>query len=87
MEIGKLSNEAKSLKLGAYRHFKGDICQVIGVGQHSETGEEFVVYQHDSGKENKLWIRPIAMFKEVVDKNGYHGPRFEYLEAGSAKQE
>ena len=46
------------VKLGKYRHFKGKIHEVIGVAKHSETLEEFVVYEHDG----ELWIRPIDMF-------------------------
>ena len=79
MEIGKLSEEAKVIKSGTYRHFKGDLCNVIGVAQHSETGEEFVIYEHDSGKEKKLWIRPLEMFIQVIDRDGYLGSRFNYV--------
>ncbi|OGZ53333.1 MAG: hypothetical protein A3B25_03805 [Candidatus Ryanbacteria bacterium RIFCSPLOWO2_01_FULL_48_26] len=63
---------------GKYRHFKGKEYRVIGIAQHSETLEEFVVYQklYDDGG---LWVRPKAMFLEYVERDGYKGPRFVYI--------
>ena len=26
-----------------------------------------------------LWVRPAAMWNETVDRDGYHGPRFQYI--------
>lgn len=68
------------VKPGIYRHFKGNEYRVLGVGFHSETQEEFVIYQALYG-ENKIWIRPTDMFLEEVDKPeiGYKGPRFTYV--------
>ena len=34
-----------------------------------------VVYRARYG-EGGLWVRPAAMWNEIVDKPGYHGPRF-----------
>ncbi len=69
------------IKLGKYKHFKGFICEVIGVAKHSENyEEEFVAYYHPDEKgDQQLWIRPIAMFLENVETDNYKGPRFEYL--------
>jgi len=50
---------------GRYRHYKGQEYEVLGVARHSETEEEFVVYQALYG-EQQLWIRPVAMFVEPV---------------------
>ena len=67
--------------LGKYKHYKGNICQVIGVAKHSENPEqELVVYNHPNEKvKEQLWVRPIEMFKENVETDNYKGPRFEYL--------
>ena len=67
------------IKPGKYRHFKGNYYEVIGVAHHSETMEEMVVYRALYA-EHGLWVRPASMWEEVVDRDGYHGPRFQYFE-------
>ena len=66
------------IKLGRYRHFKGMEDEVIGVAKHSETLEPMVVYRALYG-EGGLWVRPAAMWTEIVEKENYHGPRFQYV--------
>ena len=66
------------IKLGKYRHFKGKEYRVIGVASHSETLEPMVIYQALYG-EGGLWVRPADMWNEIVDKDGYCGPRFQYV--------
>jgi len=72
------------VKLGNYRHFKGQMYEVVGVARHSETREEFVVYKalYDSPEfgKNALWVRPKEMFLEKVVKDGKEVPRFEFVE-------
>ena len=58
---------------GVYLHYKGLICSVIGVGEHTETGEPLVVYS----EHNKIWIRPLSMFLEEVEVSGVRVPRFQ----------
>ena len=65
------------LKLGLYRHFKGNYYEVLGVARHSETGEELVVYRPLYG-ERGLWVRPLAMFTEPVERDGKIMPRFTF---------
>ena len=60
---------------GIYRHFKGNRYEVIGLANHSETMEPMVVYRALYG-EGGLWVRPAAMWNEIVEKENYHGPRF-----------
>jgi hypothetical protein len=67
-----------ALKLGIYRHFKGNEYQVIGLAKHSETQEEMVVYRALYG-ERELWVRPVEMFTEEVRKENYQGPRFVWV--------
>ena len=66
------------LQLGRYRHFKGKYYEVLGVARHSETGEELVVYRPLYG-ERGLWVRPLAMFTETVERDGKSMPRFEFV--------
>lgn len=63
---------------GKYRHFKGGEYALIGIASHSETLEPMVVYRALYG-EGGLWVRPAAMWTETVSKDGYHGPRFQYI--------
>jgi hypothetical protein len=60
---------------GQYRHFKGGLYEVLGVARHSETEEELVVYRPLYG-EGGLWVRPLALFCEVVTLDGVETPRF-----------
>lgn len=69
------------MKLGKYRHYKGNNYEVIGVARHSETLEEFVVYKALYG-EWGLWIRPLAMFTEEVTMNGKKISRFNFIGDG-----
>lgn len=73
------------MKLGIYKHFKtGKEYRVIGVAKHSETLEDFVVYEALYKNEtSKLWIRPVAMFTEEVEVKGLKSPRFIFLKANS----
>ena len=66
------------LKPGIYRHFKGNLYELIGIAQHSETLEPMVVYRALYGQQG-LWVRPAAMWEEQVDRDGYSGPRFTFV--------
>lgn len=70
------------VKTGKYKHYKGDVVEVIGAALHSETLEEVVIYKHISGKkkdEPHYWVRPLKMFLEEVEFEGKNMPRFEHL--------
>ena len=66
------------LKLGKYRHYKGNEYEVIGTAKHSETLEEMVVYKALYGNHD-LWVRPLKTFTEEVEVEGKKIPRFEYI--------
>ena len=59
-----------------YRHYKDNIYEVIGVGKHTETMEDMVVYQDD----NHVWIRPLDMFEEEIEIDGKKIKRFEKID-------
>ena len=65
-------------KPGIYKHFKGNLYQLIGVANHSETMEPMVIYKALYG-EGGLWVRPAYMWTEIVQKGDYTGPRFQYI--------
>ncbi|MDP2665096.1 MAG: DUF1653 domain-containing protein [bacterium] len=66
-----MTNE--ELPVGKYEHYKGGVYEVVGVASHSETLERMVVYKHGDGE---LWVRPLAMFTELVEVDGKKVPRF-----------
>ena len=53
---------------GIYKHYKGNLYIVEDIANHSETLEKMVVYRALYG-DNKLWVRPLSMFFDVVNKN------------------
>ncbi|MFM9059084.1 MAG: DUF1653 domain-containing protein [Planctomycetaceae bacterium] len=65
---------------GRYRHYKGNEYTVLGVARHSETLEELVVYRQEYG-DHGLWVRPAAMFAEIVIVAGQTVPRFTPVDA------
>ena len=68
------------VKLGIYRHFKGNMYEVIGVAKHSETLEEMVIYKALYG-EGGMWVRPAFMWEEMVEKDGKEVRRFEPVDS------
>ena len=64
--------------IGRYRHFKGNEYEVLYIAQHSETLENMVVYRKIYGDRN-VWVRPAAMWNEIVECGDYKGPRFRYI--------
>lgn len=68
-------NPLPTIECGRYRHYKGGEYEVLGVVRHSETLEPMVLYRpsyNDSG----LWVRPYAMFFEVINVQGQAMQRF-----------
>ena len=69
-----------SIELGLYKHYKGNIYEVIVVAIHSETLEEMVVYKATYQAEGQnLWVRPLKLFLETIIVNGQSIKRFEKI--------
>ena len=68
----------EDIKPGRYRHFKGREYEVLGIARHSETEEELVVYRALYGDVG-LWVRPVSMWNETVERDGKISRRFTYI--------
>ena len=71
-------NKSNSIPQGIYRHYKGNLYQVLHTAHHSETEEALVVYLCLYG-EYGVWVRPLEMFTETVVVEGQSVPRFELI--------
>lgn len=63
---------------GIYRHFKGNMYHVIAIATHSETLEKMVVYKALYGEQG-IWVRPLSMFEEEIEREGKTFKRFELV--------
>lgn len=68
----------EEIKIGKYRHFKGNEYEVLYIAKHSETQEELVVYKALYG-DGGVWVRPARMWNETVERDGKIFPRFTYI--------
>ena len=68
-----------------YRHFKGNIYRILHTAKHSETLEDMVVYQAMYG-DRDIWVRPKAMFEEMIERDGKTFRRFEPISAQEAEK-
>lgn len=68
----------ENIKPGLYRHFKGGIYEVLFVAKNSETLEDMIVYRANYG-EHGVWVRPLSMWNETVERDGKTFKRFEYI--------
>jgi len=68
-----------NIKLGLYRHYKGNLYQVIGVARHSETLEILVVYQALYGSYG-IWVRPYDLFTSSLRHEDQEVQRFQFIQ-------
>ncbi len=66
------------IKVGKYRHFKGGEYELLYIAKDSETLEDLVVYRALYG-EKAVWVRPLKMWTETVERDGKKQPRFTYI--------
>lgn len=73
-----ISEAAQKIKPGIYEHYKGHHYEVIGIGRHEATLEEYVIYKalYDT---HDLWIRAVPIFLEKVVVNEKQILRFKFL--------
>lgn len=71
-----------SIQKGVYRHYKGTLYQVVDVVRHSETLDWLVLYHPlygDQVQQSTLWVRPFAMFVQMLELSDESIPRFAYV--------
>ena len=73
-----------AIEPGVYEHYTGAAYEVLFIARHSETEEEFVVYRQLYG-DYAHWVRPAAMFAELVERDGRTVPRFARVPDDSAR--
>lgn len=78
IEVSEVLPALITTRLGFYRHYKGGEYEVIGTVRHSEDLQPMTLYRALYGEQG-LWVRPAAMFNEVVVIDGVSQPRFFFL--------
>ena len=66
--------------LGIYRHYKGNLYQLLHIARHSETEKPLAVYRALYG-DYGVWVRPLAMFTESVATEQGSVARFALVKA------
>ena len=69
----------RTIPPGRYRHFKGNLYEVLAIARHSETLKPMVVYRALYG-EGGVWVRPAEMWNETITRDGKTFQRFTRLE-------
>jgi hypothetical protein len=60
-----------------YRHYKGGIYELVGPATLESDLTPLIVYRAPDGS---LWVRPAAVFHELVEVDGVWLPRFAQIE-------
>ena len=68
---------------GIYKHYKRGEYRVLGVGTHTETGEELVMYEQlydaEDFSKGTIWVRSLKEFTDSVEVDGQTVPRFSLV--------
>ena len=71
------------MQLGIYKHYKGNLYEVIGEAYYSGTLEPHIIYralyESKDFPQGTMWVRPKSMFAEYVMYNDKEVKRFEYI--------
>lgn len=89
MNLGRMMDLRASIGK-IYRHFKGDLYLIIDIAEHTETGDDLVIYKA-LYSDCKVYARPLKMFLEKVPEEKKNPTaqkyRFELFEVNSIKEE
>ncbi|HEX4843959.1 MAG TPA: DUF1653 domain-containing protein [Limnobacter sp.] len=66
---------ASTFPIGPYRHHKGGLYEVLGLGREEATLQVVVIYK--ACKNNTWWTRTLEVFTEPVQTPQGIRPRFE----------
>jgi hypothetical protein len=72
-----MSNRQLPQENEVWQHFKNNQYKIIVIAEHTETNEQYVVYQALYG-EMKKYIRPLDMFMSEVDHVKYPSIKQKY---------
>ncbi len=67
------------IKLGLYRHFKGNLYTLLAIAENSENPEEEMAVYRSESEPEKYWVRPLKMWCETVIRDGVEMERFKYI--------
>ena len=81
-----MNPEWKALEGQFFRHFKGNYYQLLHVAHHSETLAPQAVY-HALYGEGEVWVRPLEMFLEEIERDGVKMRRFAPVDAAQVPEE
>ena len=68
----------QEIRVGKYRHFKGNEYEVLCIAKHSETLEDMVIYRALYG-DGGVWARPASMWNDEIERDGVKYKRFTYI--------
>jgi hypothetical protein len=77
--IGRKKLASQRPQPGIYRHYKGQLYEVIETALHVDTYQALVVYRALYGEGN-LWVRARSAFIGDVEIDGVKRPRFQKVE-------